>query len=455
METLTMSRGERKRLEVFGRVRRGEITLVKAAELVGVSYRQVKRAYARFLDEGDRGLVHRLRGRASNRGSDSTRRERVLELYRQRYADFGPTLAAEYLAREHQIVLGVETLRQWLMSAGLWQAKRKRGKHRRWRPRKEHAGELVQMDGSEHDWFEGRRPKASLMVMIDDATNWTYARFFESETTVAAMTSFWEYVKLRRLPRTLYVDRDSIYETTRDATTDEELRETGALTQFGRAMQELDVELILAHSPQAKGRVERRHAVFQDRLIKALRLAGISDLASANRFLEEQFLPDLQRRFVVAAASKVDLHRRVPRGVHLERVLAFHESRVVQNDWTVQWRGRWFQIGEHERSAGLARKRVLVVEQLDGRIELVHRGRSLSWQELPERPRREKQPAGGPYSFNGLGHTPPQNHPWRAPAAAASPRPCSPGSASALVPPPLRLASRGGAKKTKNELIPI
>ncbi len=201
METLTMSRGERKRLEVFGRVRRGEITLVKAAELVGVSYRQVKRAYARFRDEGDRGLVHRLRGRASNRGSDSTRRERVLELYRQRYADFGPTLAAEYLAREHQIVLGVETLRQWLMSAGLWQAKRKRGKHRRWRPRKEHAGELVQMDGSEHDWFEGRRPKASLMVMIDDATNWTYARFFESETTVAAMTSFWEYVKLRRLPR--------------------------------------------------------------------------------------------------------------------------------------------------------------------------------------------------------------------------------------------------------------
>jgi hypothetical protein len=454
METLTMSRGERKRLEVFSRVKRAEITLAKAAELVGLSYRQAKRAYGRYREEGDRGLVHRLRGRPSNRGSDPALRERVLGLYRERYADFGPTLVVEYLAAENQIVLGVETLRRWLTAAGLWQAKRKRGKHRRWRPRKEHVGELVQMDGSEHDWFEGRRPKASLMVMIDDATNWTYARFFESETTVAAMTTFWKYVKQRGLPQALYVDHDSIYETTRDATSDEELRETGALTQFGRAMQELEVKLSLAHSPQAKGRVERRHAVFQDRLIKALRLRGISDLASANRFLEEQFLPDLQQRFVVAAQSKADLHRRVPRGVRLERVLAFQESRVVQNDWTVQWRSRWFQLGKRECSAALARQRVLVVEQLDGRVELVYRGRTLSWQELPERPRREKPVAAGPQGFNHLGNKPAATHPWRTPSKAASPGPCSPGSAPSLVPPGLRLASRGRAKKTKKALVP-
>jgi hypothetical protein len=442
-----MSRRERKRLEIFSQVKRGQITLAKGAELAGLSYRQAKRVHARYVAEGDVGLVHRLRGRASNRGSDRACRERVLELFRERYADFGPTLAAEYLAREHRIVVGVETLRQWLTAAGLWQTKRKRGKHRRWRPRKEHAGELLQMDGSEHDWFEGRRPKASLMVMIDDATNWTYARFFESETTVASMTTFWNYVKQRGLPRALYVDHDSIYETTRDATADEELRETGAKTQFGRAMEELDVKLILAHSPQAKGRVERRHAVFQDRLIKALRLAEISDLERANRFLEEQFLPDLQQRFVVAAAAKKDLHRRVPRGTRLERVLAFQEERTVQNDWTIQWRGRWFQIGERERSAALARKRVLVIERLDGRIELVFRGRGLDWHELPERPAREKPTAAGvPYSFNGLGHKPAANHPWRGPAATASPGPCSPGSASSLVPPALRLASRGRAK---------
>lgn len=446
-----MNRGERKRLEIFSRVKRREITLAKAAELVGLSVRQAKRAYARYREEGDRGLVHRLRGRASNRGTDPALRERVLELYRGRYVDFGPTLAVEYLATEQRIVLGVETLRRWLIAAGLWQAKRKRGKHRRWRPRKEHAGEMVQMDGSEHDWFEGRRRKASLMVMIDDATNWTYARFFESETTVAAMTTFWEYVKQRRLPQALYVDHDSIYETTRDATADEELRETGALTQFGRAMQELDVKLILAHSPQAKGRVERRHAVFQDRLIKALRLSGISDLASANRFLDETFLPDLQRRFVVPAASKADLHRRVPRGIRLERVLAFQESRMVQNDWTVQWRGRWFQIDERERSAALARKRLLVIEQLDGRIELIFRGRALTWHELPERPRRDKTaPAGVPQGFTRLGHKAAANHPWKVPIVAAAPGPSSPGSASSLIPPALRLARRGRAKKKES-----
>jgi hypothetical protein len=194
----------------------------------------VKRAYARYREEGDWGLVHRLRGRPSNRGSDPALRERVLALYRERYSDFGPTLASEYLQAERQVVVGVETLRQWLKGAGLWQARRKRGKHRHWRERKAHAGELVQMDGSHHDWFEGRRPKASLMVMIDDATNWTYARFFESETTAAAMTAFGRYVQFRGLPQALYVDHDSIYETTRDATTDEELRETGPLTQFGR-----------------------------------------------------------------------------------------------------------------------------------------------------------------------------------------------------------------------------
>jgi hypothetical protein len=218
-------------------------------------------------------------------------------------------------------------------------------------------------------------------------------------------------------------------------------------------MQELEVKLSLAHSPQAKGRVERRHAVFQDRLIKALRLRGISDLASANQFLEQQFLPDLQRRFVVAAQSKADLHRRVPRGVRLERVLAYQETRVVQNDWTVQWRGRWFQIDERERSAGLARQRVLVIERLDGHIELLYRGRQLSWQELPERPSRDKRQPGGPQGFSRLGHKPPSNHPWKGAIPVASPGPCSPGSASSPVPPALRLASRGRAKKAKKELM--
>ena len=265
MERLAMSKRERTRLEVFGRVKRGELRLKKAAELVQLSYRQAKRAYARYRLEGHKGLVHRLRGQPSNRKVDESKRQAVLALYRKKYGDFGPTLAAEYLAKEG-LRVSVETLRLWLLAEGLWQGKRRRAPHRSWRARKEHVGEMVQMDGSHHDWFEGRRQWAVLMVMIDDATNVTYARFFEAETTEAAMTMVCHYVKRHGLPRSFYVDRDSIYRVNREATTDEALAGEPALSQFGRAMKELGVELICAHSPQAKGRVERRHGVLQDRL---------------------------------------------------------------------------------------------------------------------------------------------------------------------------------------------
>jgi transposase len=445
MERISMSRKERRRLEVLSRVKSGRLTLVKAAELLDLSYRQAKRALARYREEGDAGLVHRLRGRPSNRRRAASR-EAVLALYREKYADFGPTLAAEYLRSEDGQVVAVETLRRWLAQAGLWQARQRGVRHRRWRPRKEHFGEMVQMDGSLHDWFEGRRAKASLMVMIDDATNRTCARFFEEETTVAAMTTFQAWVAQYGLPRSLYVDHDSIYETTRDATADEELREIGPLTQFGRAMQELDVRLILAHSPQAKGRVERRHGLLQDRLIKALRLAGINGLEGANRFLEEKFLRELNRRFVVDAQSAEDLHRRVPKAVKLERVLSFQESRVVQNDWTVAWRHRYFQLTEANGQLALAKQRIVVLEQLDGTIRLLHRGRELAWQELAERPRRRPAPTTGPTGLGRVGGRPAAHHPWRgkraAPLEPAGRPPCS-ASVAAL--PALRKA--GGRKK--------
>jgi hypothetical protein len=385
MERLVMSKRERTRLEVFGRVKRGELLLRQAAELLQLSYRQAKRVYARFRLESDKGLVHRLRGQPSNRQVDQTKKQAALWLYQKRYADFGPTLAAEYLAKEG-VRVAVETLRGWLLAEGLWQGRRQRALHRRWRARKEHLGEMVQMDGSHHDWFEGRREWAVLMVMIDDATNFTSARFFEAETTEAAMTMLCHYLKRHGLPRALYVDRDSIYRINRDATVDEALAGENALSQFARAMKELGVELICAHSPQAKGRVERRHGVLQDRLVKALRLEGISALESANRYLDETFLPELNARFTVAAKRRANLHRRLPAGVDLARVLSFQEERVVQNDWTVRWRNRWFQLTAANQRWLMVRKRVLVCEQLDGTIRLFYHGRELLWQELPERP---------------------------------------------------------------------
>jgi transposase len=442
METYRMSRKERLRLEVMGRLKRGEVKLGKAAELLGLSYRQLKRIWKRYQEQRDKGLVHGLRGRPSNRRSDAVQRDRVLALYQEKYGDFGPTLASEQLAKRDGEVVSVTTLRRWLKGAGLWQSRRHRSAHRRWRARREHVGELVQMDGSHHDWFEGRRGKAALMVMIDDATNRTYARFFEEETTAAAMTTFRRYAEQYGFPQALYVDRDSIYETTRDATTDEELRGREALTQFGRAMEELGVRVILAYSPQAKGRVERRHGVFQDRLVKELRLAGISDLEGANGYLEAQFLPELNRRFVVAARQRSDLHRRMARGMDLDRVLSYQEPRVVQSDWTVRWRNRWFQLTSANRRLALVGQSITVCEQLDGRVRLLHGVRDLEWKELPERPARA--PAAkrsGPTGTGRAGVKPAANHPWRGkgpPTTTAAARP--PCSASVATLPALRKA---------------
>lgn len=416
MERLAMSMRERKRLEVFSRVKRGELSLVKAAAVLQLSYRQAKRVYGRYRREGDRGLVHGLRGRVSNRQTDSSLRARVLERYQQRYGDFGPTLAAEYLAKDG-LKVSVETLRGWLKSAGLWENRRKRSAHRAWRARREHVGELVQMDGSHHDWFEGRRPWAVLMVMIDDASNRTYARFFESETAAAAFVIFKRYVEYYELPLALYVDKDSIYRPGRDRTVDEELAGDPARTQFGRAMAELGVELICANSPQAKGRVERRNGVFQDRLVKALRLEGISDLDCANAYLEESFLPDLNARFTVTPTREADLHRRLPNHLQLDRILVFQEERVVQKDWTVRWRNRWFQLTATNGHLGLAGKRVLVCEQLDGTIRLRYREGELEWRELAERPEqagRKPKEQGHPKGAKKP-WTPPEDHPWRRP----------------------------------------
>ena len=412
MAKVRLSGKERLRLEVLSKVQKGGISLVKAGELLGVSYRQVLRIWQRFLSEGSLGLKHGLRDQVSNRRIETGRRDRVLELYQAKYGDFGPTLAAEYLRKDDGEDLSQETLRRWLIEAGLWQARRRGAVHRQWRERRAHWGELVQMDGSEHDWFEGRRPRASMMVLIDDATNWTHAKFFESETTAAAMSVFQEYVGHYGLPRALYVDRDSIYETTRDSTVDEALRDAAPLTQFGRAMVELEVELILAHSPQAKGRVERRHGVFQDRFVKALRLRKIDSLEDANQYLEQEFLDELNEKFHVPARSAADLHRSVPRGVRLEHVLCYQEQRVVQNDWTVSWCNRIFQLDERHQKLALARKKILVSELLDGQIRLTHQTRELIWIELPIRPPKPKAKTI-PTGEAKAAYKPATTHPWR------------------------------------------
>jgi hypothetical protein len=408
MEHLLMSQKERTRMGVMKQVKAKLLSIVAAGKLLRLSYRQAKRVWCRYRDKGDKGLVHRGRGRVGNRRKAANIRERILARYKERYPDFGPTLAAEHLGREG-LVVDHETLRQWLLAKGWWTIKRRRQKHRQWRERKACFGELVQMDGSHHDWFEGRRGRAVLMVMIDDATNRTYARFSEQETTRAAYDTFEGYVRRHKMPVGLYVDRDSIYRTEREATIAEQLAGQEPLTQFGRAMKGLGVAIELAYSPQAKGRVERRNGLLQDRLVKELRLAGISDLEGANLFLEEKFLPELNRRFWVKPAQEADAHQAVPR--NLAEALNWEEERVVHRDWTVAWQGRWFQIDSGHEALCLVGRSVIVRQLRDDTVQLLRDGQKLKCRELAKRPLAVVR--SKPARTGTVPDKPKEGHPWR------------------------------------------
>jgi hypothetical protein len=316
-------------------------------------------------------------------------------------------LATEHLAKEG-LEVDHETLRRMLIAAGLWQPGRPRQKHRQWRERKACFGQMVQLDGSHHDWFEGRRPKAVLMVMVDDATNRIKARFSEEETTQASYDVFEAWVEQRGIPQSIYVDHDSIYRCERTPSVAEQIAGQEPLTQFGRAMAQLGVELILANSPQAKGRVERCNGVLQDRLIKEMRLRAINDLEKANEFLDREFLPNYERRFSIEPASPADVHQPKPR--NLEEILSWEEDRVVRKDWTVSWDNRFFQIEAEHENLSLAGRRVLVRLLRNGTVQLVYDGRKLKWKELPTKP------PTAPREPRRVGRTrvikPAAGHPW-------------------------------------------
>ena len=409
-----MSRKERERLTVMVGVTAEELTLVQAAELMAVGYRQSKRIWKRYQADGDAGLVHRLRGQPSARRKPPELRAQALARYaEERYADFGPTLMAEELLKE-KLVVDHETLRRWRMAGGQHTVRRRKQKHRQWRERKPSFGAMVQLDGSHHDWFEGRGPKCVLMVMVDDATNQMRARFFQEETTRASYDVLEGWVRKHGLPGSLYVDRDSIYRCEGVASIAEQLAGQQPQTQFGRAMEALGVELILANSPQAKGRVERMNGVLQDRLVKAMRLAGISDMESANRFLDGKYLREFNRQFARAAASPVDVHRGVPR--NLKEVLSWEEERVVQRDWTVACEGKRYQLNQQHEALSLVRRKVIVRTLRSGQVQLVYRGEQLQWRSLPvgaerkTRPEKAKQPKPVKTKTE---KAPSVNHPWR------------------------------------------
>ena len=411
-----MSARELTRVEVLGRVKAGALSVKSAAVLLRVSYRQAKRLARRYRAEGAKGLKHRSAGRPSNHARPTAERERALALVREKYRGpvdvrFGPTLAAEHLASEDGITVHHDTLRRWMWTAGLWSRVRTHAPHRQRRERKAHFGELVQLDGSFHAWYEARAPRGCLMNLVDDATGQTLARLGAEETMWAAAEVLRRWIEAHGVPLALYTDWKNVYVRVPNA----EEQATGAVarTQFGRMCAALGIQIIAARSPQAKGRVERNHGTHQDRLVKKLRRLGIADAAAANAFLVQTYLPEHNRRFAVAPASAEDFHRRVPSRTTLDRVFQLEEERILSNDWVVRYDTRCFQVVRQSHQAP-ARSTVLVRENATGAIEIRYRDRLMQWTEIaaPVKP----LPAAKRPPLSSAPHRPARpsaDHPWR------------------------------------------
>jgi transposase len=334
-----MSKRELRRVEVLARIRSKQLRIVDASQLMGVSYRQAKRLWKRYREEGAAGLKHRSAGRRSNHARESQFRKKVLQLVREKYGGavgerFGPTLAAEHLAAEDGLKIAAETLRRWMLAEGLWSRERRRKRHRLRRERKEHFGEMVQMDGSFHPWLEERGAEGCLIDMVDDATNTTWAKLGEQETIWAVADGLRAWIERYGVPLALYVDWKNLFK--RRATPKEWLRGEEPITQFGRMCAKLGIELIAASSPQAKGRVERIHGTHQDRLVKKLRRKQISGQEQANVYLERDYLPEHNGRFRRAAAKPEDYHRRAPGASELDRIFRLERERTISEDWVVR-----------------------------------------------------------------------------------------------------------------------
>lgn len=383
-DILMIRANELKRLEIIRKVLGRELNQQEAAEVLELSDRQVRRIVKRVRVEGERGVIHRLRGRVGSHRIKEEIRHKVIALYRKTYEGFGPTLASEKMLEREKLKVCDETLRLWLIEEGLWRVKKqKEVKKRSWRARKEHAGEMVQMDGSHHDWLEGRGPKLVLMGYIDDATSRVYAKFYEYEGTKPAMESLKGYIVKNGIPTSIYLDKHSTYKNNQKyGYKDWPFRDKEELTQFARACQQIGIQLIYADSPQAKGRVERLFETLQDRLIKEMRLEGIKTIKEANEFLKV-YLPKFNKKFNVAAKESGD-HHRIAEGVDLDGILSIQTEHVLRNDRTVVHQKQLYQVLNKTRA-----QRVKVHEYLNGRMTIQHGKNRLQYKIIEQRPAKD------------------------------------------------------------------
>jgi len=420
-ERIAMSQRERDRLRVLHEVKQKQLTQVEAARRLKVSDRHVRRMLIRVGERGDGGIVHQLRGRPSNRKLAARLEQKILARVRHRYADFGPTLAAEHLAKDG-LPVSRETLRKWMIQESFWRPRRQRVKAVHvWRERRAGFGELVMQDSSPFRWLEDRGPACQLIALIDDATSRIWARLAEHDSTEENLRTLGGWLRRYGRPVAHYTDRNSIFRPTGPAALAEQLRGDPARTQFGRALNELGIEWIAAHSPQAKGRIERLFETLQDRLVKEMRLAEIDTIEAANQFLELRFIPEWERHFSVAPRHPRNAHRRLGPEHRLEEILSVRAARQVAQDHTVSWEGNRWGVPRDQVRAGLRGAHVEIERRLDGSHWLRFHGRYLRLQHCPEPPPRPASPSGlrppGLAAKKNIQpkpkYIPPPQHPWR------------------------------------------
>jgi transposase len=407
---LLMTQADRDRLVALKKAKKKLITQREAAEELGVSVRHVKRLIRALKKRGDKIVVHGLRGRSSSRKIDEKiEREAVKILSAAVYRGFGPTLAAEYLGQKHGIEASKETVRQWMMRAKLWRGKRANVREvHTWRARRSRCGELVQWDTSEHDWVEGRGEKLYLIAMIDDATSRLFARFVRHDSTEENMKVLWGYLEKFGRPLAFYTDKASLFRNNEKRRRDEPGVDQDpvemAPTQIGRALRELGITWIPAHSPQAKGRVERNFGTAQDRLVKGMRVAGVTTIEQANEYLTDDYLAWWDREMTVEAAHCDDAHRRLEKSHNLAASLSYVETRQVRPDYTLRWDGKLYQIERRAVTSGLRGADVRFEQRLDGSLAVRHGETYLpihecaaaerSTSDRPKGKRATKRPAG-------------------------------------------------------------
>ena len=405
-DTITMAQHELRRLHVIRKAIDKVITQKTASEVIGISLRQAQRMVARVRREGDNGIIHKSRGRPSNRSIPDSTRRKALTLFKATYHDFGPTLASEKLFERNKIKINDETLRLWLREEGIPYKERKKRPHRQWRERKSHYGQMVQMDGSHHAWLEDRGPWCVFMGYIDDATGIPFGRFYMREGTNPAMDSLKRYIKRYGIPQSVYLDNHTTYKSPKKQSIEDELKNEVALSQFERAAKELGIDVIHADSPQAKGRVERLFKTFQDRLVKDLRLEKIKTIDEANDHLR-YFLPKYAKRFAVKARETDDLHRSID-GMDLNGILCIKTPRVLRNDFTVAHDRKLYQILDNVQA-----KKLVVEDRLNGSVVIRYKDEALRFKEINVRPKKEEPKAAYEFKPKRVYGPVPADHPWR------------------------------------------